>query len=151
MNNATQPETGMFPSDQVYIFLGIAIYTMELQEMIEEDAWGQIKAHPLIFIACGTLGFAVNYCSLGVIKNAGSLTLKVLAQMKSILIIFAGIAIYSDVVSLQTALGYATSIVGFGFYNFAKIKAKEEDDKLAAAEAGSEKGGEEAGYGSTKK
>ena len=85
--------------------------------MIEEDAWGQMKKHPLIFIACGTLGFAVNYCSLGVIKNAGSLTLKVLAQMKSILIFFCGgIAIYSDVVSLQTALGYATSIVGFGFF-----------------------------------
>lgn len=139
-----------FVSPASLIFLGIAIYTMELQEMIEEDAWGQMKEHPLIFIACGTLGFAVNYCSLGVIKNAGSLTLKVLAQMKSILIIFAGIAIYSDVVSLQTALGYATSIVGFGFYNYAKIKAKEEDDKLAAEEAG-EKGGEEAGYGSTKK
>merc|ERR1719478_1307238 len=91
-----------FVSPASLLFLGIAIYTMELQEMIEEDAWGQIKAHPLIF--------------------------------------FAGIAIYSDVVSLQTALGYATSIVGFGFYNYAKIKAEEEDDKLAAAEAGSEKG-----------
>ena len=141
-----------FVSPASLIFLGIAIYSMELEEMIEEDAWGQMKSHPLVFIACGTLGFAVNYCSLGVIKNAGSLTLKVLAQMKSILIIFAGIAIYSDVVSLQTAMGYATSIVGFGFYNYAKIKAKEEDDKLAAAEeAPVEKGGEEAGYGATEK
>ena len=58
--------------------------------------------------------------------------LKVLAQMKSILIIGAGIVVYSDVVSVQTAIGYFTSIVGFGFYNYAKIKAKEQDD---AAEA----------------
>ena len=60
------------------------------------------------------------------------MTLKVLAQMKSIIIIFFGMAIYGDVVSTQTALGYATAIVGFAFYNWAKIKAKEEDDKLAA-------------------
>jgi hypothetical protein len=25
--------------------------------MVEEDAWGQITANPLIFIAAGTLGF----------------------------------------------------------------------------------------------
>jgi hypothetical protein len=30
--------------------------------------------------------------------------------------------IYSDVVTPQTAVGYFTSIVGFGFYNYAKIK-----------------------------
>lgn len=74
-----------------------------------------------MFLAAGTLGFGVNYCSLGVIKHAGSLTLKVLAQMKSIIIIFFGMAIYGDVVSTQTALGYATAIVGFAFYNWAKI------------------------------
>jgi hypothetical protein len=27
-------------------------------------------AHPLVFIAAGTLGFGVNYTSLGVIKHA---------------------------------------------------------------------------------
>ena len=47
--------------------------------------------------------------------------------MKSIILIFAGMAIYGDIVSTQTAIGYATAIVGFAFYNWAKIKAKEED------------------------
>ena len=56
---------------------------------------------------------------------------QVLAQMKSIILIFAGMAIYGDIVSTQTAIGYATAIVGFAFYNWAKIKAKEEDDALA--------------------
>lgn len=35
----------------------------------------------------------------------------------------AGIVVYSDVVSPQTAVGYLTSIVGFGLYNFAKVWA----------------------------
>ena len=90
----------------------------------------------------GTLGFGVNYCSLGVIKHAGSLTLKVLAQMKSIIIILFGIAIYHDIVTAQTACGYATAIVGFGFYNYAKIKAKEEDDAALAAEIAAAEGGD---------
>lgn len=33
-----------------------------------------------------------------------------------------------DGVSPQTAIGYLTSVIGFGFYNYAKIKAKEQDD-----------------------
>ena len=121
-----------FVSPAALVFLSILIYVLEWEQMVEENAWGQIQEHPLMFLAAGTLGFGVNYCSLGVIKHAGSLTLKVLAQMKSIIIIFFGMAIYGDVVSTQTALGYATAIVGFAFYNWAKIKAKEEDDKLAA-------------------
>lgn len=127
-----------FVSPASLIFLGILIAVLEWQPMVDENAWGQVQEHPLMFIAAGTLGFGVNYCSLGVIKHAGSLTLKVLAQMKSIIIILFGIAIYHDIVSLQTALGYATAIIGFGFYNWAKIKAKEEDDALAAAEGESE-------------
>jgi drug/metabolite transporter (DMT)-like permease len=131
-----------FVSPASLIFLSILIYSMELQDMIKEDAWGQIKEHPLMFFAAGTLGFGVNYCSLGVIKHAGSLTLKVLAQMKSIIIILFGIAIYHDIVSTQTACGYATAIVGFGFYNYAKIKAKEEDDAVLAAEIAAAEGKE---------
>lgn len=76
-----------FVSPASLIFLGIAIYLMELDAMVKKDAWGQIEKHPLVFAAAGSLGFGVNYTSLGVIKHAGSLTLKVLAQMKSILII----------------------------------------------------------------
>ena len=117
-----------FVSPAALIFLSIAIYFLEFEKMVREDAWGQIAAHPLVFATAGTLGFGVNYTSLGVIKHVGSLTLKVLAQMKSILIIGAGIVVYSDVVSIQTAVGYLVSIVGFAFYNYAKMKAKEQDD-----------------------
>ena len=127
-----------FVSPASLVFLVILIYALELKAMIDENAWGQVQEHPSMFIAAGTVGFAVNYCSLGVIKHAGSLTLKVLAQMKSIIIIMFGMAIYRDVVSLQTALGYATAIVGFGAYNWAKIKAKREDDELLAAASGAE-------------
>jgi hypothetical protein len=45
--------------------------------MHQSLALGQMRANPVLFTAAGTLGFGVNYCSLGVIKHAGSLTLKV--------------------------------------------------------------------------
>ena len=121
-----------FVSPASLIFLSAAIYFMEFEKMVAEDAWGQITAHPLVFFAAGTLGFGVNYTSLGVIKHAGSLTLKVLAQMKSILIIGAGIVIYADVVTPQTAVGYFVSVIGFGWYNYAKVKAKEMEQEEEA-------------------
>ena len=54
-----------FVSPASLIFLGILIATLEWQQMVDENAWGQIVEHPLIFLAAGTLGFGVNYCSLG--------------------------------------------------------------------------------------
>lgn len=92
-----------FVSPASLIFLWLAIYFLEFEAMLEENAWDQVTSHPLVFVAAGTLGFGVNYSSLGVIKHAGSLTLKVLAQMKSILIIGAGIVVYSDVVRVVNA------------------------------------------------
>lgn len=86
----TMWEGMFFVSPASLVFLGIAIYATEFETMVDEDALGQMAKHPLVFAAAGTLGFGVNYTSLGVIKHAGSLTLKVLAQMKSILIIGEG-------------------------------------------------------------
>ena len=119
-----------FVSPASLVFLGTAIACMEYKDLVKEDALGQMAANPLLFTAAGTLGFGVNFCSLGVITHVGAITLKVLAQMKSLLIIVAGIAVYNDVVTMQTAIGYGIMIVGFGFFNYAKIKAKEEDDAL---------------------
>ena len=38
--------------------------------MIRDDAWGMVCEQPLSFFAAGTLGFGVNYFSLGVTKHA---------------------------------------------------------------------------------
>lgn len=109
------------------VFLSIAAAIFEFKDMAEKDAWGMMADAPHMFIAAGFLGFIVNFCSLGVIKHIGSLTLKVLAQLRSIIIITFGVIFYHDVVEPIQIVGYSVALVGFAGYNYAKIQAKEEE------------------------
>ena len=61
-------------------------------------------------------------------RHAGSLTLKVLGQIKNIIVIVISILVYRDVVTAQMSLGYGVSIAGFAYYTYAKEKAKEKDE-----------------------
>ena len=92
--------------------------------MVDKDAWGMVKGQPHLFALAGCLGFFTNLCSLGVIKAAGSLTLKVLSMSRSVLLILYGMAVYHDVVTVVEAIGYGIVLVGFFWYNFAKNRAK---------------------------
>ena len=97
--------------------------------MVDKDAWGMVKGQPHLFALAGCLGFFTNLCSLGVIKAAGSLTLKVLSMSRSVLLILYGMAVYHDVVTVVEAIGYGIVLVGFFWYNFAKIAQKEQEAK----------------------
>jgi len=119
---------GMFfisPASLIFLLTAAALF--EFKDMAEKNAWGMMAEHPELFLAAGFLGFVVNFCSLGVIKFIGSLTLKVLAQVRSIIIIIFGVIFYHDVVQPIQIVGYSIALVGFTGYNVAKIKAKEEE------------------------
>lgn len=116
-----------FISPASLIFLLLAATAFEFKHMRENDAWGMMVDKPYLFVAAGFLGFVVNFCSLGVIKHIGSLTLKVLAQLRSILIIVFGVVFYHDVVTPMQMFGYGVALVGFTAYNVAKVQAKEQE------------------------
>ena len=82
------------------------------------------------------LGFFTNLCSLGVIKAAGSLTLKVLSMSRSVLLILYGMAVYKDVVTTVEAVGYGIVLVGFFWYNFTKVQQKEKELREKEAAGG---------------
>lgn len=116
-----------FISPASLFFLTIAATAFEFKHMRENDAWGMMVDKPYLFAAAGFLGFVVNFCSLGVIKNIGSLTLKVLAQIRSVLIIIFGVIFYHDEVTILQMAGYGVAVVGFAGYNVAKVQAKEQE------------------------
>lgn len=116
-----------FISPASLFFLTIAASLFEFKHMRENDAWGMMVDKPYLFVAAGLLGFVVNFCSLGVIKYIGSLTLKVLAQLRSVLIIIFGVLVYHDEVTAVQIFGYSIAIVGFAGYNVAKVRAKEQE------------------------
>jgi drug/metabolite transporter (DMT)-like permease len=118
-----------FISPASLFFLFIASACLEFNEMVEKDAWGMIKGQPHLFLGAGCLGFFTNLCSLGVIKAAGSLTLKVLSMSRSVLLILYGMAVYHDVVTVVETVGYGIVLIGFFWYNFAKVAQKEQEQR----------------------
>ena len=67
------------------------------------------------------MGFACNALAYGVIRRAGSLTLKVLGTVKNVAVVGAGMALFGDRVAALQAVGYAVSIAGFVSYQ--RVKA----------------------------
>ena len=48
---------------------------------------------------------------------------------RSVLLILYGMAVYHDVVTIIEAIGYGIVLVGFFWYNFAKVAQKEQEAK----------------------
>ena len=96
-----------------------------------EEHLAAARRNPAPFLAASCLGFFVNLASLAVIQHAGSMTLKIVSQLKNVVVICAAVVVYDDVVSALVLAGYAIAICGFGMYQDAKNRAAE----FVAAEA----------------
>jgi hypothetical protein len=55
-----------------------------------------------------------------VVKNIGAVWFKGINNIKNILLLFFGILVYGDVVTVLQASGYALSLAGFGRYTYVK-------------------------------
>jgi len=71
---------------------------------------------------CATFGFGVNYVCLGVVRHAGSLTVKTMSQLKNVVVILAAMFLYGDQVSALEVIGYAVATAGFIAFNAAKAR-----------------------------
>ena len=125
-----------FISPASLFFLFIASACLEFEDMYRKDAWSMVAKVPHLFCGAACLGFFTNLCSLGVIKAAGSLTLKVLSMSRSVLLILYGMAVYKDVVTTVEAVGYGIVLVGFFWYNFTKVQQKEKELREKEAAGG---------------
>ncbi|CAD7700496.1 unnamed protein product [Ostreobium quekettii] len=114
----------MYFAPACVLWLVIGIYFFELQAMLEADAFGLIVQSPIAYISASALGFAVNLLGYWVIVLSSSLTLKLLATVKSAaLVLFCALFLGETVTPIE-AIGYALSIVGFLWYT----KVKTEND-----------------------
>jgi hypothetical protein len=73
-----------------------------------------------LFVVSSSWGCLVNACGLGVVKNIGAVWFKGINNIKNILLLFFGILVYGDVVTVLQAFGYALSLAGFGRYTYVK-------------------------------
>lgn len=86
------------------------------------------------------MGFACNALAYGVIRRAGSLTLKVLGTVKNVAVVGAGMALFGDKVALLQAVGYAVSIGGFVSYQRVKAGGSGNGKEQAGAASGNGEG-----------
>ena len=112
-------------SPATLIFLVFLTYVFEWDDVTDPEHLAAARRNPAPFLAASCLGFFVNLASLAVIQHAGSMTLKIVSQLKNVVVICAAVVVYDDVVSALELAGYAVAICGFGMYQDAKARAAE--------------------------
>jgi hypothetical protein len=112
-------------SPATLIFLAFLTYVFEWDDVTDPEHLAAARRNPAPFLAASCLGFFVNLASLAVIQHAGSMTLKIVSQLKNVVVICAAVVVYDDVVSALELAGYAVAICGFGMYQDAKARAAE--------------------------
>jgi len=80
-----------------------------------------ILDHPLMFLAAGVLGLAVNFLGMVVVQATSSLTLKILNLARCIAMVIMGVTFYGEECTLQEFIGYAIALTGFAGYNWAQM------------------------------
>ena len=81
------------------------MYVFEWEDIKDADHLAAIRANLLPFACASSLGFFVNLASLGVIQSVGSLTLKIISQLKNIVVIVAAVVLYDDNVTVLEVAG----------------------------------------------
>jgi len=110
----------MSPVSCVWLFGGAAL--IELPDMMRTKAWTIPAAHPLHFCLAASLGFCVNMAAFLVIKNAGSVMLKVLGTARNAGLVVFGAMVLGEAITPIELLGYALSLTAFGAYNYFRLK-----------------------------
>ena len=77
-----------------------------------------------LFALNALLGFLVNVVSFLVIKRTSVVMLKLLAISRNCLVVFAGIMLFSEHVSVLQLCGYSLSLVFFVVYNVLLLRER---------------------------
>ena len=73
-----------------------------------------------MFLLAGFGGFCVNLAVFLVVQACSALTLKVLATLRNIGVVYISTLRYGEVLSSKEQIGYAISLAGFAAYQYAK-------------------------------
>ena len=93
---------------------------MEGEACVATGGIDAIRNNAGLFLMASTLGLLVQLLTPAVIASVGSVTLKALSQVRNAGVVLAGVVIYNEHISQQQQLGYAASLVAFGFYTHLK-------------------------------
>jgi hypothetical protein len=108
-------------SSACVLFLSVGVWLLEWPRFRANRAWERVLAHPHWYLAAASLGFLLNLLAFAVIKLTGSLTQKVLGTVKNVLLVFFSVFVMYEQISWWQTLGYASSLLGFVWYQYQKL------------------------------
>ena len=108
------------PACTFWLLLGSM--ALEWRAMYEAGALALIVHQPAKFLCAAAMGFGVNSLAYIVIQTASSLTLKVLGTVKNAFVVWCGIVLLGDTMTMLQGGGYALSIAAFYWYQKIKME-----------------------------
>lgn len=94
---------------------------LEWPRMVRSGDCAMVAHQPWSFLMAALLGLLVNFVGISVVQATSAVTYKVLNVVRCIGLVFVGVLFYGEVVSVQEAVGYSVSLLGFFGYNWAKL------------------------------
>jgi hypothetical protein len=112
----------MYLAPACFFWLAFGSLVMEFRQMVASGAFEIVAAQPWKFVLAAGLGFAVNSIAYIIIQTASSLTLKVLGTVKNAFVVWLGIFLLGDSMTLLQGIGYSISIAAFYWYQKIKME-----------------------------
>merc|ERR1719233_2218593 len=97
--------------------IGLIVFH-ELPQFIDNQAMLIVFDNLHLFALCFVLGFFVNVAGFLVMKTTSVVTLKILAQIRNIVLILVNVVFWKEIVTSFQALGYSVTLVGFAWYQY---------------------------------
>jgi len=98
-----------------FYWLTAASLLLEVPRM-NANVYGVLEELWPMLVMAGTMGVCVNFVSYFLIQLTSSLTLKVVATIRNIIVVLIGIMFFKETVTQQQATGYFIALVGFISY-----------------------------------
>ncbi len=113
----------MYTAPACVFWLSIGSLLCETPRMLEANAFAKLAASPTLYCTAAAMGFMVNATAYLTIQLAGSLTFKVMGTVKNAVVVWLGVLLWAEPVTILQLVGYGASLGGFVLYNWAKMHA----------------------------
>ena len=109
-----------------FVSICIIVVPLEMGDFMDnyQTNLSIITSYFWVFLIAGLLGFFVNVASFMVTKVTSGLYLKALNAFRNVCLVIACVVVFGDVVTMQQSMGYVVTMIGFGYYNYIKLKGK---------------------------
>lgn len=107
-----------------FVFMYILALPLEFGQFMQDydSNMELIYSNWYLFATAGILGFGTNVAAFLVTKVISALYLKALGTFRNVCLVILAVILFDEIVTAQQVFGYAITLVGFGYYNYVKMK-----------------------------